>query len=160
MTDRSKAQKPWHILDILLPWRHNERDGVSNNQPNDCLLNRLFRRRSKKTSKLCVTGLCAGNSPVTGEFPAQKASNGKMFPFDDVIILGLSTRTVKLMSVKDHCILSLQRAGDGRLVELTLPAGRWNNIMFNNDVAMTKCRWYVDHFPCLSQLRSFLNRLL
>ena len=33
------------------------------------------RRRSKKTSKLRVTGLCAGNSPVTGEFPAQMASN-------------------------------------------------------------------------------------
>ena len=32
-------------------------------------------RRSKKTSKLRVTGLCEGNSPVTGEFPAQKASN-------------------------------------------------------------------------------------
>ena len=35
----------------------------------------LFRRRSKKTSKLCATGLCVGNSPVTGEFPAQMASN-------------------------------------------------------------------------------------
>ena len=34
----------------------------------------LFRRRSKKTSKLRVTGLCAGNSPGTGEFPAQMAS--------------------------------------------------------------------------------------
>ena len=33
------------------------------------------RRRSKKTSKFCVTGLCVGNSPVTGEFPAQRASN-------------------------------------------------------------------------------------
>ena len=33
------------------------------------------RRRSKKTSKLHVTGLCAGNSPMTGEFPAQMASN-------------------------------------------------------------------------------------
>ena len=41
----------------------------------DCLLNHLFRRRSKKTSKLCVTGLYMGNSPVTGEFPAQRASN-------------------------------------------------------------------------------------
>ena len=59
---------------ITLQWRHNERDGVSNLQPHDCLLNRLFRRRSKKTSKLCVTGLCAGNSPGTGEFPAQMAS--------------------------------------------------------------------------------------
>ena len=31
----------------------------------------------KKTSKLHVTGLCAGNSPVTGEFPTQKASNAE-----------------------------------------------------------------------------------
>ena len=58
-----------------LRWRHNEHDGVSNHQPHHCLLNRLFRRRSKKTSKLRVTGLCVGNSPVTGEFPAQRASN-------------------------------------------------------------------------------------
>ena len=56
-----------------LQWRHNGRDSVSNHQPHDCLLNRLFRRRSKKTSKLRVTGLCAGNSPGTGEFPAQMA---------------------------------------------------------------------------------------
>ena len=57
-----------------LPWRHNGRDSVSNHQPHDCLLNRLFRRRSKKTSKVGVTGLCAGNSPGTGEFLAQMAS--------------------------------------------------------------------------------------
>ena len=57
-----------------LRWRHNDRDGVSNHQPHECLLNRLFRRRSKKTSKLRVTGLCVGNSPGTGEFPAQRAS--------------------------------------------------------------------------------------
>ena len=59
----------------LLQWRHNEHDGVSNHQPQDCLVNRLFKRRSKKTPKLRVTGLCTGNSPVTGEFPAQRASN-------------------------------------------------------------------------------------
>ena len=35
-----------------LQWRHNDHDGVSNHQPHGCLLNRLFRRRSKKTSKL------------------------------------------------------------------------------------------------------------
>ena len=40
-----------------------------------------------KTSKLRVIGLCAGNSPATGKFPAQMASNAeKMFPFDDIII--------------------------------------------------------------------------
>ena len=55
-------------------WRHNERDSVSNRQPHDCVLNRLFRRRSKKTSKLRVTGLCVRNSPGTGGFPAQMAS--------------------------------------------------------------------------------------
>ena len=60
-----------------LKWRHNGRDSVSKHQPHDCLLNRIFRCRSKKTSKLRVTGLCAGNSPETGEFPAQMASYAK-----------------------------------------------------------------------------------
>ena len=62
---------------LPLRWRYNGRDSVSNHQPRDCLLNHLFRRRSKKTSKRRVTGLCAGNSPVTGEFPAQMASNAE-----------------------------------------------------------------------------------
>ena len=35
------------------------------------------KRISKKTSKLSVTGLCEGNSPVTGKFPAQRASNAE-----------------------------------------------------------------------------------
>ena len=61
----------------LRPWRHNERDGVSNHQPHDCILNLLFRHRSKKTWKRRVTGLCAWNSSVTGEFPAQSASNAE-----------------------------------------------------------------------------------
>ena len=60
-----------------LRWRHNELDGVSDHQPHDCLLNRLFGCRSKKTSKLRVTGLCVGNSPGTGEFSAQMASNAE-----------------------------------------------------------------------------------
>ena len=62
---------------VSLWWRHNGHDSVSNNQPHDCLPNRLFRRRSKKTSKPRVTGLCVGNSPGTGEFPAQMASNAE-----------------------------------------------------------------------------------
>ena len=63
-------------LPVSLQWRHNGRDGVSNHQHHDCLLNR-FRRRSMKTSKLRVTGLCAGNSPGTGEFPAKMANNAE-----------------------------------------------------------------------------------
>ena len=77
----SKKRTPsnifWWIPTIPLHWRHNGRDCVSNHQPHDYLLHRVFRRRSNKTSKLCVTGLCAGNSPVTGKFPAQMASNAE-----------------------------------------------------------------------------------
>ena len=65
----------WQNSLTTLQWCHHERDGVSDHQPHDCLLSCLFRRRSKKTSKLRVTGLCAGNSPVTDEFPTQKVSN-------------------------------------------------------------------------------------
>ena len=69
-------QDPLHTRHCIvsLQWRHDDHDSVSNHQPRGCLLNRLFRRRSKKTSKLRVTGLCAGNSPGTGELPAQMAS--------------------------------------------------------------------------------------
>ena len=62
---------------VTLQWRHNGCDSVSNHQPRECLFSRLMRCRSKKTSKLLVTGLCAGNSPETGEFPAQRASNAE-----------------------------------------------------------------------------------
>ena len=64
-----------------LQWRHNERDGVSNHQPHQCILNGLFRHRSTKTSKLLVTGLCEGKSPVTDEFPAQRASSAENISF-------------------------------------------------------------------------------
>ena len=61
-------------------------DGVSNYQPHSCLLNRLFRRRSKKKSKLRVTGLCARNSPGPVNSPHKWPVTRKMFPFDDVIM--------------------------------------------------------------------------
>ena len=92
----SESKNHSHDIDIALPelknqigsrkctyslqWRHNGCDGVSNHQPRDYLVNRLFRRRSKKTPKLCVIGLCMGNSPVTGEFSAQMASNAENAP--------------------------------------------------------------------------------
>ena len=52
---------------FTLQWRYNRRDGISNHQSHDCLLNHLFWRRSKLTSKLHVTGFYEGNSPVTGD---------------------------------------------------------------------------------------------
>ena len=65
------------IRNKTLQWRNNGRNSVSNHQSHDCFLNRLFRRRSKKTSKLRVTGLCTWNSPGIGEFAAQMASNAE-----------------------------------------------------------------------------------
>ena len=69
----------WRVPDksTTLQWPHDERDGVSNHQPHNCSLNRLFRHRSKKLSMLCVTGLCEGNSPATAELPAQRTSNAQ-----------------------------------------------------------------------------------
>ena len=76
----------WILPTHSLQCHHNEHDGVSNHQPLDCLLNRLFRRRSKKTSKLHVTGLREGNH----QWPVDSSHKGpvmwKMFPFDDVIM--------------------------------------------------------------------------
>ena len=40
-------------------WRHDKRDGISDHQPCDCLLNRLFIRRSKKRHwSLCGVFTC------------------------------------------------------------------------------------------------------
>ena len=72
------------IHKISLQLRHNGHGSVSNHQPHDCLLNRLFRRKSRKTSKLRVTGLCAGNmrgihrGPVNS--PHKWPVTRKMFP--------------------------------------------------------------------------------
>ena len=67
ISDPIKTTRPGHhISQLSLQWRHNGRDGISNHQPHDCLPIRLFGRRSKETSQLRVTGLCAENSPVTG----------------------------------------------------------------------------------------------
>ena len=92
-----------------LQWRHNERDGVSNHRCLDCLFNRFFRRRSKTTSKLHVTGLCEGiyrwpvNSPQKG--PVTRT----MFPFDNVIMMllyfyiyFLQSLAISFLNTKGH----------------------------------------------------------
>ena len=73
-------------VDYPLQWRHNDHDGVSNHQPHGCLLDRLFRCKSKKTSKLRVTGLCVGNSPGPVNSPHKWPVRRKMILFDDVIM--------------------------------------------------------------------------
>ena len=82
-----------------LHWRHNDHDGVSNHQPRGCLLSCLFGRRSKKTSKLRVTGLCAGNSPGPVNSLHKGPVTRKMFPFDDVIMCHVQLRWGALKNV-------------------------------------------------------------
>ena len=65
---------------LTLQWRRNEHNasqitGVSIVHPTVC---------SKKTSKLRVTRLCGGNSPVTSESPAQRASNAENVSFVNI----------------------------------------------------------------------------
>ena len=72
---------------ISLQWRHNGYHGVSNHQPYGCLLNRLFRRRSKKIVKLRITGLCAGTHRWLVDSSHKWPVTWKIFPFDDVIMV-------------------------------------------------------------------------
>ena len=81
-----KYEHPFNLVFETLHWRHNDHGGVSNHQPQGCLINRLFRRRSKKISKFRITGLCAGNSPGPVNSPHKELVTRKIVPFDDVIM--------------------------------------------------------------------------
>ena len=87
-----------------LQWLHNESDGVSYHQPLDCLLNRLFMRRSKKTSKLCVTDLLWGEFTGDRWIPHTKGQlRGKCF---------------HLMTSSRREMVVVGRGCGGRVVEL------------------------------------------
>ena len=83
----------WHDRYRLhsLQWRHNERDGVSNHRRIDCLLNPLFRRRSKKNQSSA----------------SRRVSNGKCFP--------LMTPLCGSAVNQRQCCQALQRVIDRKL---------------------------------------------
>ena len=74
---KDRVKRIQNLLARIMCNNFNKRDGVSNHRRIHCLPNRLFRCISKKISKLHVTGFCEENSPVTGEFPSQRASNAE-----------------------------------------------------------------------------------
>ena len=110
-------QRQRYIGHRALQWRHIGRDGISNHQPHDYLLNRSFRRRPKKTPKLRVTGLCAGNSPGTGEFLAQMASNA-----ENVSIWWRHYGQRPLLSARTKSISRQFSFLDGRVIKITYQA--------------------------------------
>ena len=73
-------------LCITLQWCHNERDGVPNNQPHDCLLNHLFTQRSRKHQSSASLVFVRGIHRWPVNSPHKGPVTRKMFPFDDVII--------------------------------------------------------------------------
>ena len=76
----------WNCF-IALQWRHNERDGIAYDQPHDCLLNHLFRRRSKKTSNSASLAFVKGIHWWPVNSLHKKPVTQKMFPFDDIIMI-------------------------------------------------------------------------
>ena len=52
----------------------------------------------KKTSKLCITGLCEGNPPLTGRFPHKGPVTRKMFPFENVFIYSIQSHEYRKIS--------------------------------------------------------------
>ena len=88
--NNSRGNVSYEMLDFnifsKLQWRHKELDGVGNHRRLYCLLNRLFRLKSKKTSKLRLTGLCEGTPSVTVVSPYKGTVMQNMFPFDDAMM--------------------------------------------------------------------------
>ena len=105
--------------------------------------------RSKKTSKLRVTGLCEGNSPVTGEFPAQMVSNaenasirwrhdGLVF-FRYQVIIWNNTDMVSITS------LGTQRNGNCINIQ------KVSFIIMHSNVSSTKCRPFYSGLKVLNE---------
>ena len=74
----------WLHRDFSLRWRHNERDGVSNHQPHDCLLN-----RQSSASLAFVRRIHRGPVNSPHKWPVTR----KMSPFDDVMYILILTQS-------------------------------------------------------------------
>ena len=130
-------------MQIPLQWRHNGRDSVCNQEPHDCLLNRLFRRRSKKTSKLRVIGLCGGIHRVPVNSPQKWPVTRKMFPFDDVIMI-----TFAFLEQTVLCYV------DADPISTSLEIYLWYRYMLYANNASLFCKvcdiaWKISHGPSL-----------
>ena len=82
----------WHLSVSMMRYNMHYNNATMNAMASQPPASRSFiqsfvQTQIKETSKLRVTGLCEGNSPVIGEFPAQRPVTRKMFPFDDVIMI-------------------------------------------------------------------------
>ena len=70
-----------------LQWRHNERDGVSNHQPHDCLLNCYSGTDERKHQRSASLAFVRGIQRWPVNSPHKGPITRKMFPLDDVIMM-------------------------------------------------------------------------
>ena len=155
---------------ITFQWRHNERDGVSNHQPHGCLFNHLFKHRWKKTSKLPVTGLCTGNSPVTGEFPAQKASNaenvsswiflcgGGLHHLIELDLANLCVFSQHSWRLHSYCKFSITGSDNG-LSSVWHQAIIWTILTFVNWTLLNKFQWNCNKYAHIFSKKYASNML-
>ena len=122
---------------VSLQWCHNECNGTLNNWHLKCLLNRLFRHRSKKTSKLHVTGLCEGNPPVTVDSPHKGPVIRNINPFDDVIMTSVRINIVvkgkKILSCMGISITKITWSWDSLISVMGIPMLAWRDLY--NEIA-------------------------
>ena len=91
---------------LSLLWCHNGRDVVSNHQTRNCLLNRLFRRRSKKASKHPSLAFVRGIHRWPMNSPHKWPVTRKMYPFDDVVMCSTNIPSQQIEVFKvDMCCL-------------------------------------------------------
>ena len=155
----------WLMLTIpnllSLQWRHDERDG----RRFECLLNRLFRRRS--TSKLCVTGLCEGNSPVAGEFPARRASNAENVSIwwrhhvlwvlnSDWIVNGLGKPITKVIDMSTYHFWDQSFVRTQKVYRLAVGKGIWNQLFIDKE----KVFFFKQLFQRIHIQNTMLSRLI
>ena len=135
-----------------LHWRHNDHDGVSNHQPHGCLLNRLFKCRSKKTPKLRVTGICVRNSPGPVNSRTKGQLRGQCFHLMTSSWLRFYTTTMScsslpfLLQETQQCSMapSPRRQPGGRCA---IPHSVWIQIRNGRLHKPPKLHWRCYHFP-------------
>ena len=129
---------------VIQQWRHNEHDGVSNHQPHDCLFKRLFRHRSKTTSKLLITGLCEGIHRWPVKSPHKGPVTQKMFPFDDVI---MQINHIALDSLWCRRVTICSK-GDCTFPHNIFKAWGNRHVIYCQNIR----KWYIIHFLCVMQI--------
>ena len=112
-----------HVYDLSLQWRHNGHDGVSNHQPRVCLLNRIFRRRSKKHQSSASLAFVWGINQWPVISPHKGPVTWKMVPFDDVIMVMLRDVAAMRKRMKENGIVNADLYTESNRYNI----GQWHN---------------------------------